>query len=152
MPKSQRVPLCAEASPHHGNIEGKVVGTYLPSWSPIVCDQLIILDRELVSFGILVPGGIDNHGTGGIGICRESRDVLRGKLDHGKTLLEIALCTLRPVDNDIELETLELGPVIDLHLDLGIGRDNESRDTANGIIVEFLVDEIQDLDLDILNL
>jgi len=128
--------------------QGKVIWmTYLPTGSPIIGSKLVILQSERVGLRVGIPRSFRGDDTVHAML---SRQIIRGKLDHGKAGLEFTFSPWWPVDAHIKLNTLKLGAVIDVNVRIVSG--SNGRDTALDGMVKLLVDEVQNQNLVLVNL
>jgi hypothetical protein len=120
--------------------------TYLPSRSPIVLDQLVVLQGELICLGVGIPGSVSDDDS----VVIDGGQVVGGELDHCKTALELSFSTWWEVGADFEINTLKLNLVIDLNVWIGI--DVKNGNLALGNVVKLLMNKVDDQDFALLSL
>lgn len=72
--------------------------------------------------------------------------IIGGELDQGDAVLEVTFSAWWPVNANIELNTLELGAVVNLNVGIAI-EDVEGGDDTLGGMLELLVDEVENQNL-----
>ena len=131
----------------HRNEEAQI---YLPARSPVVLAHLVNLLGELVCLSLFSPGTIGRNAASSKLVF--GFEVIASKLDQEETLLVAVQVAIGfEEDTNLQFVTLEGGFVVNLELALGFIA-GESRDVADGGVMEILVDEVQDNDLGLCSL